>query len=598
VSTDPASKIVDLDDKRSTSRATQRVGTIDRFEYDEVIGEITDAYLDEVDPALTGEPAPSPNEIKSELLRRVNARFEAININLKGPDRFTRLKVLTPSQIAHVLMRLHNVVMIPAGLGGDKRYDLLGIYVGSGTDEGLYITSDIKIDEIAMRYNRELTINAGKEVHNILRIHASQKRRCTDQDLVPVNNGIFDYNTKTLLPFTADTVFLSKARVNLNPQAKSPTIHNDEDGTDWDVESWIAELSDDPEIIHLLWQVIGAVVRPHVRWNKTAWFYSEVGSNGKGTLCTLMRNVVGEASSVSIPLSDFGKDFMLEPLQYASSIIVDENDVGVFLDKVANLKAVVTNDIISINRKGLVPISYRFWGFMVQCLNEFPQIRDRSDSFYRRQLFVPFEKNFKGIERKYIKEYLGRTDVLEYVLKRVLIDMDPYYQLDEPEATLKVLDRYKEANDPIREFWNEHEESFKWDLLPFQFLYDLYKGWFAKTNPSGKVIGRNRFIANLLQIVRSSKHWYCKDQSSPVRAGSKISVPEPLILLYDVQSWMRRGYSGKDPRQICSPDVASSYRGLERFGTAATGTDDAETDLDFDHSLESFGEPAGTNVGD
>lgn len=573
--------VVDLDDER-TQRATQiRATASDRFAYDEVIGEITTAYIEEIDPANTGAPAPDANEIKHELLVRVNARFETINIDLKGHDRLTRLKTLTPSQIAHILMRLHHVVMIPAGLGGDKRYDLLGIYSESGIDEGLYVTSDLKIDEIAMRYNRELTISAGKEIRNALRIHAPQKKRCTDRDLVPVNNGVFDYVTKTLLPFSPDMVFLSKARVNLNPAALNPVIRNDEDGTDWDVESWIAELSDDPEIVHLLWQILGAVVRPHVRWNKTAWLYSEAGNNGKGTLCELARNVVGEASSVAIPLSDFGKDFMLEPLQYASSIIVDENDVGIFLDKVANLKAVVTNDIISINRKGLVPISYRFWGFMIQCLNEFPQIRDRSDSFYRRQLFVPFEKSFKGIERKYIKEqYLHRPDVLEYVLKRVLIDMDVYYQLDEPEATQKVLERYKEANDPIREFWNEHEDLFKWDLLPFGFLYDLYKAWFAKTNPSGKIVGRNKFIAQLLQITRASKVWFCKDQQVPVRTGSKMSVPEPLIILHDLQSWMRKSYGGKDINQICTPDAASTYRGLERYGAASVDDDDSDLALD------------------
>ena len=59
-----------------------------------------------------------------------------------------------------------------------------------------------------------------------------------------------------------------------------------------------------------------------------------------------MRNLAGNQSCVAIQLSDFGKDFMLEPLVHATSIITDENDVGTYIDKAANLKAIITNDVV------------------------------------------------------------------------------------------------------------------------------------------------------------------------------------------------------------------------------------------------------------
>ena len=108
---------------------------------------------------------------------------------------------------------------------------------------------------------------------------------------------------------------------------------------------------------------------------------------------------------------------MLEPMLYSVAIIVDENDVGTYIDKAANLKAIVTGDVIQINRKFKTPIPYQFKGFMVQCLNEMPRVKDKSDSFFRRQLFIPFTKCFTGAERKYIKQdYLKRKEVLEYGL--------------------------------------------------------------------------------------------------------------------------------------------------------------------------------------
>lgn len=55
-----------------------------------------------------------------------------------------------------------------------------------------------------------------------------------------------------------------------------------------------------------------------------------------------MRNLVGNGSYVSISVADFSREFMLEQLLHVSAIIVDENDVGTYIDAAANLKAIIT----------------------------------------------------------------------------------------------------------------------------------------------------------------------------------------------------------------------------------------------------------------
>ncbi|KIA72681.1 prophage DNA primase [Arthrobacter sp. MWB30] len=527
----------------------------------EIIRSATQNYLLDLD--LKNPPAASV--IEKELIDKVNAEIAIENTVRDKDNRIIPLRTLTNTQIAEIMLKLNRVVRIaPAGKNTDRDYDLLAIYAAAGDDEGIYVTSEDNFRSVARQYNYGLTTNDFKEVHAALKDGAPRTHPCDDRDLVAVRNGIFDYRSKTLRSFNPKLVFLSKSQVNYNPQAINVPITHPGDKSVWDVESWMQELSDDPEIVELLWQILGAIVRPHVRWNKSAWFYSEAGNNGKGTLCQLMRNLTGPTSHASIPINDFGKDFMLEPLTRASAIIVDENDVGTFVDKAANLKAIITNDVISINRKHKTPISYQFWGFMVQCLNEFPRIKDKSDSFYRRQLFVPFTKNFEGVERKYIKDdYLHRQDVLEYVLKRVL-HMD-FYDLAEPEATKLVLAEYKEFNDPVRAFFREFEEQFVWDLLPFQFLYDLYRAWFAQTSPSGSPVGRNIFNKDLLAIVRKSEIWYCADKEAKIRPARKLSKPEPLIVEYELKDWVNKSYSGTTVSQRALPfPLKANYRGLLR----------------------------------
>lgn len=552
----------------------------------DIVRNVTSAYLATVDPSCP----PPPSAIEQELLDLANDAIERENVGRSKKNQLSSMKVLTFAQIADILMHLHNICRIaPAGKNTDKDYDLVAMYMNEGPDEGIYVTSEDSFRAIARHYNYALDTKEFKEVLAALKDAAPRRYRCQERDLIAVNNGIFDYQTKTLQPFTPDLVFLTKSHVDYDPNAGNVTIVNQDDGSVWDLESWMATLSDDEEVVDLLWQILGAIIRPHVRWNKSAWFYSEQGNNGKGTLCELMRNLCGPTSYASIPIADFGKDFLLEPLTRASAIIVDENDVGTFIDRAANLKAVITNDVISINRKFKTPIAYQFYGFMVQCLNEFPRIKDKSESFYRRQLFVPFEKNFKDIERRYIKsDYLSRPEVLQYALKRVLHDMPHYYELAEPEATKNVLDDYKMTNDPVRAFWAELEDEFVWDLLPFSFLYDLYKSWFSATSPSGSPVGRNTFISDLLNIVKDSNTWYCTDRKLKLRSTPRMIGPEPLIDQYSLAGWLNPlGKNSNDINKRCLPLLAPNYAGLCRYDNSgqATGvlgivSDDETDELD------------------
>ena len=532
----------------------------------QIVSSTTSEYLEGID---VSDPPP-PSEIEAELLRLVNDELDVENQVRGSRDKFMLLKRLTFSQVAQVMLTLHQICRVDtSGKNSDPDYDLLALYCDRGEDEGIYLTSEDGFRSVARRYDYALTTNDFREVMAALRDAAPRRYRCMDRDKVPVANGIFDYSAKVLEPFDPSLVFLSKSRVEYDPHAENPVIVNPDDGTSWDVESWMDSLSDDPEVVQLLWEIPGALLRPMVRWNKSAWLYSEEGNNGKGTLCEAWRNLLGPTSYASIPIADFGKDFMLEPLTRAQAIIVDENDVGTFVDRAANLKAVITNDVISINRKHKTPVSYQFYGFMVQCLNEFPKIKDKSESFYRRQLFVPMTKNFKGIERKYIKDdYLHRPEVLQYMLKRVL-HMD-FYALSEPEATQAVLAEYKDFNDPVRAFFEEFNEEFVWDLLPFGFLYDLYKAWFVHTSPSGSVLGRNTFVKDVGALVRSGQYpeWSCDDSRAKIRVAGRMSVGEPLVHRYGLDDWRNPGYSGSDPLLAGLPpvDKDDTFRGIQRVG--------------------------------
>lgn len=502
-----------------------------------------------------------PDEVAANIIDTINNDIVLYNAAANKDAKMKKLDKLLPVQIADVILALHQVCLVKVA-DTEEGY-LLAMYQEDGDDEGIFSADEKQIAALARKYSYTLTDKDMKEVMSVLKERAPVIERCTDRDLVPVNNGIFNYRTKKLMPFSTEYVFTAKSSVDYNENATNIVIHNDEDGTDWDVESWMNELDDDPEVVNTLWEIAGALIRPNVKWNKAAWFYSETGNNGKGTLCAMFRKLVGKKSSCSIKLADMGKDFTLSPLLHSSAIIVDENDVGTYIDKAANLKAIITGDTVQINRKFKDMIDFQFHGFMVQCLNEMPKVRDKSNSFFRRQLFIPFTKCFEGVERKYIKDdYLARKEVLEYVMYKVL-NMN-YYELSVPAKCQDALAEYKEFNDPVRQFMDEVMPQLQWDFVPCAFLYDLYKSWYNRNVSDNQSWSKQVFWKAFLAILTEknsaySDTWdYSKNQERP---KDMMEKPEWLIAEYDLKDWYNPMYSGNQNSKRCLAPVHDRYRG-------------------------------------
>lgn len=526
-----------------------------------IISDVTTEYLSTLDIAHL----PSPFEIESALIDKTNSRFALENVARSVGNKISLLKQLTFHQIAEVLIALHFARRIaPIGVDRDEDFPLLGIY---NPVSGLHETSDTSITTVARRYNRGLLMKGALEVLALLRSGAPWVTCCANPDLVALGNGIFDYRTKTLIPFSPDYVFIVKTPVDYDPLAESPVVMMS-DGEEWEVEKWFLTLSDDPEVLDLLWELIGAVVRHGVRWGKAAFFYSERGNNGKGTIVQIMRNLSGK--HVSLPLHKISEPFQLEPVVGAQSILSDENPVGKFVDDASDLKALITHDAITINRKHLRPVTFQFSGFMVQCVNDLPRSKDKSESIYRRQLFIPFEKWFGQGERKDIKDvYLCRQDVLRYILKRVLLDMPSYYALSEPDACNRLLDEHKVNNDPVREFWEEFEDRFTLDLLPVEFLYDLYVTWSDRTNPSGTKMKQRPFMKQIDALVRTSDDWMREYEPNGIDTkrydSSRITgIHESLVAEYDLRRWSNRtSYNGSSSYNLVMAPT-QKLRGLVR----------------------------------
>ncbi|WP_166787709.1 DNA primase family protein [Cryobacterium luteum] len=525
-----------------------------------VVSKYLPSILDDTTIQLSG--------IRDALLQRVNGALSLENKGRKDSESssppIVKIQTLDEVTVAQVLLARHRIVAVDLSEGQADDMTLLAMYVESGDDKGTYTTSEARIKALASELKPSMTKSAIDSLFGRLKIHAPQVVRTTEPHLIPVANGVYDHARQVLRPFSGDWVFLSKLPTTYDANAKSPVIVMPDD-EEWDVESWIASLSDDEGVPKLLWEVISAAVRSYAPWDKAIWFAAERGNNGKGTLVEMLRNLLGTKACSAVKFADFGHEFKMEALVYARVNLVDENDVGDFFDRIADWKAAVTGDVFTLNRKYKTPVAVRFLGIDIQCFNSnTPRTKDKSDSFYRRLLIVKFNKWFGGgAERKYIKrDYLKRPVVLEYVLKRAL-EMQ-HTELSNPEACKEALDDYMGNNNMLLSFWQEFEPQLVWDLVPFGFLHALYSEWFRRTNPSGKPESHNTLVSFLREYLAGSPKWEHKASDS-VRPKELMNAPEPLSVEYGLLDWMSSSYSGNDPlkKSIVFP-LKVNYKGLIR----------------------------------
>lgn len=502
---------------------------------------------------------PNPVKITSDLLDVYYDKIKDANDRNPEKAKLPILKELPPSEIARLIVAFYKVARVTWVKGNSEKSKLM-VYNESGENEGIYTASNSEFGKLISAFNPMISEKDLAETISKIEREAPLVDACDNENYTAVNNGIFDSSTKQLIPFSPEIVFTAKSRVNYNPQAKNVVLHNKDDGSDWDVESWIDDMFDDESMSNLIWQILSAVMHPYRKYDECICFYSETGNNGKGSLCELMRNLCGEGSHCTIPFNHMNDRFLPDALLHSTAIITDENQVDSRSLKSETFKALCTQDKFNFEMKFRGSFEFCFHGRIIQCINNLIKFDDTTDSLYRRFLIVPFTKSFTGAERKYIKDdYLHRPEVLEFVMYKAL-NMDDFKDYDIPTQCADLMHFYKSYNDPIRAFYDEFMDEFVWDLLPYKFLYDLYKKWYAE-NCQGQPVAQGDFKKSTMNIFVNCDEW---KWTKPYPTGNLISVPEPLIAKYDLTRWMRDNYRGEDIIK-CLPTTKSSYEGLLRI---------------------------------
>lgn len=490
-----------------------------------IIHEVTEYFLSSLSPTNL----PSPLVLERQLLIQVNAAIDEENSTRARGHTETKLRCLHFEQVATILIHFHYVIRLGVSSSDDN-------LVKSATDpllvydpcQNIYWPNTDELDRLIRRYHPGADSRYCKEVRDYLRSIAPYKK-LAGPEFVAVGNGDYCHVTKQLLPSSPERVFLTRTPIRYDPTAADPQIYNDDDGTTWSLSQGILDLANGNESINRLpWEILGCVLHPHVRTNKIIGLIGS-GNNGKGMLIELATKLVGISNTTTASIADLGKDTTLPSLPGKSLVVSHENAPNDYIRNAEIIKQLATRDAFFVNPKYQQPYNDVFEGNQLHSFNEFPNFGDRSPSMYRRWIYVPFLAKFEGVERKYIKDdYIHRDDVLEYALSRVL--QAGFTGFTESEITEELLYEAKISHDPIRQFWDEFSDEFVWDILPTEFLYDIYRPWSKAVRPEGRIESLINFRKHIRDVVEDvSPEWLWNERA---RVGVRMANPEYLIDKY------------------------------------------------------------------
>ena len=336
--------------------------------------------------------------------------------------------------------------------------------------------------------------------------------------------------------------WLHKILTDFNPAAVNVTLTG-HDGFEWSIEKGFDEIfSGHPEYARLIWEQFNFGYR-----GDNGGYYAfycdgsenASGGGGKSTVAEAYAAVLGRDNVADASVEDLAGKFGAQIMAGKLAVIGQETNANHEpLKNTKFLKSMCREEPVRVEPKNVDAYSFRFCGFMVQCINGDLRTAEKSESFWRGLLMIPFSAQFdaplsgRGVKRDYIKtDFIHRPEVREYVLLKALSLGDIQgYTPEYVDAARKTLLQMREASSTVFRFMNDTAPRLLGDKFPPLALYSIFVVW-SRRNGYRNTPNYDTFMADLRTWIASghSAEW-CIDPRQQ-RLGKKAK-PEPVLAEY------------------------------------------------------------------
>lgn len=362
---------------------------------------------------------------------------------------------------------LHNVM-------GDYLIKAHGVCKINGAvhiyDNGIYKPGEEILHGFMIQLIPELTDARRKEVYKYIKVNPNTpEKQLSPPYLIPFSTRIYDVQNDCFLDYTPDHVFLNRFPYDYKPDAP---ICDTVTGT-------ISQIAgNDPEVVNLLYEAMGNCFYLLNSFRGAVMLYGRSGNNGKSTLLNMITQLLGRENASYLSLQDTAERFRLVDV-YGKAANIGDDIPSTYLPESSIFKKLVTGEMVTAEKKGQDPFSFKPYAKMFFALNGLPPVSDKSKAFFSRILLIPLNQDFsksvkKDVQLKDRKWTQQEIECLTWLavdgLKRLLAQGD----FTRPECVQRAVDEYEAENNPIREFLEETESIVG---RPTQLVYEDYRYW-------------------------------------------------------------------------------------------------------------------------
>ncbi len=372
-------------------------------------------------------------------------------------------------QMAHCLDDKGNVIH---NLFGDELIKHYNIVTVNGSiyiyRDGYYQKDNRLVEQAMINIFPSIKSHTRQEVLSYIAIKTHHNINEEDKDRYTVNilNGRLNVLNRTLTDHSSE--FLDFERV--------PVIY-DPSAYDEHVDKMLDKVfCNDQAVRKLFEEVIGYCLVKHTRFHKAFILYGG-GSNGKSTILNMMKRFLGYNNITSIDLGSLSEKFTTAELENKLANIgddIDETD----LTKTGIIKKLTSGESVRVARKFEQGFDLYNYAKLIFSANKLPYSSDKSDGYYRRFEFIPFNAKFSATDSDYdphIEDKISTPNAMSYLLNLALDGVDRLFdqgKFTQPKVVEDAKRAYKTINSSVLT-WIE-EEGIDEHYLLSKFIKEIY----------------------------------------------------------------------------------------------------------------------------
>ncbi len=292
------------------------------------------------------------------------------------------------------------------------------------------------------------------------------------------------------LSSTPDFFNTSCLQAEFDPEASPP-------------KRWLSFLDEifggDKESIEVVQQWMGLMLVPDTRFQKI-FFMIGPPRSGKGTICNVIREILGNENVAAPSLSSLSANFGLAPLVGKSVAIVSDARLGGRSDQQALVERMLSisgEDVQTIDRKNLPHLTTQLTARLMVVTNELPRLNEASGALVNRLVLVKTKKSFVGKEDTGLESQLKSesSGILKWAIDG-LRQLRVSGRFVVPSRSNEMLKTFCDLSSPVQAFIDERCQVCPGCTVSKQELYLAYQAW-CELNGQ-KVMNKQTFGATLL----------------------------------------------------------------------------------------------------